>query len=105
MHFSETAWVEGIYTLAIYHTVFKHLSSRLNIIRLLKIIFILFLQLSFFDIIVFCSFLCSLFVMFWSMIMKALFFMVKETAVNRWNILCPFLLQGHTIICLNDHQS
>lgn len=92
------------YISAIYHTVFKHLSSRLNIIRLWKIK-IFFLQLSFFDVIISCSFLCSLFVMFWNMIMKALFFMVRETALKRWNILWPFLLQGHTIICLSDHQS
>lgn len=84
---------------------FKALEHQVKYNKALKNKDLFFLQLSFFDVIAFCSFLCSLFVMFWSMIIKALLFMVKETAVNSWNILCPFLLQGHIIICLNDHQS
>lgn len=64
-----------------------------------------FLQLFLSAVIISCSFQFSLFVMLQSMIVKALLFMVKETAVNSWHILWPFLLQGHTIICVNYHRS
>lgn len=46
-----------------------------------------FLQLFVSDVVISCSFQFSIFVMIQSRIMKALLFMVKETAVNSWHIL------------------
>jgi len=57
MYFLEKVQVKGIETLGIYHTVFKHLNSRLNVIRLWKRMN--FLQLFFSDIIISCSFQLS----------------------------------------------
>lgn len=67
--------------LVVYHTVFK----SLNVIRFWKRKD--FLQLFFSDVITSCSFQFSLFVMLWSVIMKALLFMVKETSGSSWHIL------------------